>query len=934
MRALVRASALAAVMLAWPCRGQPADPQQFIFDDGFRSTPGLGFSISRGVATFEDSGTAIEMDAPRFCSAVSLAGVPDVLQLRATSGAVPVLGSGFDHDGVTPLLVVFQVSPPRMDVFTVAGDALLDAEAGGPGRVRTVLGGGGDLMRNAYAGRRFIPTTSVVACGLIVVLCDVRERQENGVWEDTGIAFVASQDQGRNWSLIYDDGPVQVGHKRAREWAMTNWWPMSLGPDPLEVWIAATDYRNNPGSTGGRAVMFRATRPAVGDPWVVEQASRFYEQLGPVGQHFHTSAVLPFGAQGLRALVSIGDGQIYNRVVSLTRADRDYLNPDGWTIDEAYHGSMGTPGTQGNQFCGAAPFGGGALIGGDVGSEQIMRLVCGPESPHPTTSFVYGIGTANQSNDCSNFVIRTPTPNLEGSPYVSWSQIGGLNVPGSKFARRVLYSPDGLNWMQAINPESANPPTIALHGTDIYFDRRDVPRGLFRTRIPAFLTRRPLEVGQGGVQRLVPAPVVLPAGGGSITALERSPEGLWLDSGVPLDPQPPCYGQVYRVTASKDANTALIGTIRPAGAAADFGDFVGSDVVLSRLWVRNLDPGKTARPRLTIRNSDKTVKRFEDLRVNVTDRWLPVTPSYAVPVAPGKRLEYLVSSGSPGPDDEDFYLALDATVEGQGLPGYPAPPDTSDPPTGTAYPDEIAAVSGLTCGPAWTVTLAGQLPFDGFDGTATTTTRWPLAAVWGDQDNSVRLIADTSRRRLVIEIYSGGVKAGSIESTEIYWLRGSSVLVSLADAGDGSGIQASLSVGSLPVREATATEGWTMASMAVPPAEIRFGDGSGLSGDGHTVRQSPMLWWGGQIDTDIARPQAERAAMLTSLSFLTLPPGRPSCEVDLDGDGELTLFDFLAFQTLFAAGDERADLDRSTGAGVFDALDFAAFADHCQDGCP
>ena len=68
----------------------------------------------------------------------------------------------------------------------------------------------------------------------------------------------------------------------------------------------------------------------------------------------------PSASRGLAPLVSIGDGQIYNRVVSLTRADRDYLNPDGWTIDEAYHGSMGTPGTQGNQFCGAAPFERGA----------------------------------------------------------------------------------------------------------------------------------------------------------------------------------------------------------------------------------------------------------------------------------------------------------------------------------------------------------------------------------------------------------------------------------------------------------------------------------------------------------------------------------------------------------------------------------------------
>ncbi len=915
------AGALAVLAASQPCCAQPDGPQQFLFDNGFQSTPGLAFSFARGVETLDEWGGPVGVDEPRFAPPETLAGAPQIQQVRATAGAIPILGFGFDHDGVTPLMVVFQKSPPRLDIFTVAGDALLAAEAGGDGRVRTVLGGGGDLMKGTYPGRRFVPSSAVVACGLIVVLCDVIDRQPDAVWKETGVALVASQDQGHNWTLIYDDGPVQVGHKRAREWAMTNWWPMAPGPDPLEAWFAATDYRANPGANGGRAIVLRATRPQVGQPWVVESPNRLYEQLGPVGQHFHTAAVLPFGEQGMRALVSIGDGQAFNRIVSLTRGDRDYLSPDGWTINETYHGSMGT---QGNQFCGAAPFAGGMLIGGDLGSEQIMRLECDPGSAHPTTMFVYGIGMANQGNSSSNFVIRTPTPNLPESPYISWSQ-SGLKLAGTKFARRVLYSPEGLQWMQAINPESATPPSVALHGTDIYFDRSDSPRGLFRSPLPEFLTRRPLKIGPGGLQRLVPIPQVLPNKGGTITALERSPEGEWLDSGVPIDPPPPCYGQVYRVRASRGAPTSLIGTIRPMGAAADFGNMLGTDHVITRMWARNLDPGKTARPRLMLRSSDKSVVKTEDLRISITDRWLPVTPTYPLPVAEGQRLEYVLSSGSPAPDDADFYLALDATIEGAGFSGYAGRPDTSFPPTGLALPDEIGAVSGLQCGPAWTVTLAGSLPYDGIDDTVESTTRWPLAAVWADQDNFARLVADTARRRLVIEIFAGGVKAGSIESTEIFWVRGSSVLVSMADAGDGSGIRASLSVGSLPVREATESLSWTTASMLGTPTEIRFGDGSGLSGDGQKVRQTPMLWWGGQIDGDRARSADERASLLRSLAFLTLPPGRPGCPADLDGDGRTTGLDLLAFQNFLIAGDAAADLDQSTGPGVLDALDFWAY---------
>ncbi|MEQ9097296.1 MAG: S8 family serine peptidase [Phycisphaerales bacterium] len=56
-----------------------------------------------------------------------------------------------------------------------------------------------------------------------------------------------------------------------------------------------------------------------------------------------------------------------------------------------------------------------------------------------------------------------------------------------------------------------------------------------------------------------------------------------------------------------------------------------------------------------------------------------------------------------------------------------------------------------------------------------------------------------------------------------------------------------------------------------------------------------------------------------------------SCRADFDGDGSLTLFDFLAFQTSFAAGELRADLD---GDGEFTLFDFLAFQSAFDAGCP
>ena len=62
----------------------------------------------------------------------------------------------------------------------------------------------------------------------------------------------------------------------------------------------------------------------------------------------------------------------------------------------------------------------------------------------------------------------------------------------------------------------------------------------------------------------------------------------------------------------------------------------------------------------------------------------------------------------------------------------------------------------------------------------------------------------------------------------------------------------------------------------------------------------------------------------------TLTIALGTCEADLDGDGELTLFDFLDFQNLFDAGDPAADFD---GDGELTIFDFLAFQNAFDAGC-
>lgn len=71
--------------------------------------------------------------------------------------------------------------------------------------------------------------------------------------------------------------------------------------------------------------------------------------------------------------------------------------------------------------------------------------------------------------------------------------------------------------------------------------------------------------------------------------------------------------------------------------------------------------------------------------------------------------------------------------------------------------------------------------------------------------------------------------------------------------------------------------------------------------------------------TGLAPPLTER-----------LSCGGSVCRADLDGDGALTFFDFLAFQNLFVAGDLLADFD---GDGSLDFFDFLAFQSEFAAGC-
>jgi len=87
---------------------------------------------------------------------------------------------------------------------------------------------------------------------------------------------------------------------------------------------------------------------------------------------------------------------------------------------------------------------------------------------------------------------------------------------------------------------------------------------------------------------------------------------------------------------------------------------------------------------------------------------------------------------------------------------------------------------------------------------------------------------------------------------------------------------------------------------------------------------------GGALQIDVLDLFSNGAAPVW-VDDVTLEAVGGTCRADLDGDGELTIFDFLAFQSAFDAMDPVADFDDD---GEFTIFDFLAFQSEFDAGCP
>ncbi|MEQ8317713.1 MAG: GC-type dockerin domain-anchored protein [Phycisphaerales bacterium] len=99
-----------------------------------------------------------------------------------------------------------------------------------------------------------------------------------------------------------------------------------------------------------------------------------------------------------------------------------------------------------------------------------------------------------------------------------------------------------------------------------------------------------------------------------------------------------------------------------------------------------------------------------------------------------------------------------------------------------------------------------------------------------------------------------------------------------------------------------------------------------LVDSGSGVRDGFWGYIGGPVTTVVLETLTDSGYGVDQVAF----GGDGPCRADIDGDGSLTIFDFLAFQNLFDAGDLAADFD---GDGQLTIFDFLQFQNEFDAGC-
>ncbi len=789
-------------------------------------------SVVRDYATIDALGGAVGPHEPRWGRPQIRAPLQEWTLARSTTQHIPWVISGVDNDGTTPMLGYLRSGPERIAFWIGApiddGTATFIVDVSRESIQDLLVGTA--LEQEFYA---YDPEGGIALPGCFLFLCkrwhDENEDPQLRDWQIEGISVVAFQRDVNGdfaFEIVGDGAPLNgddtaLGLDRADPWAMTAYYPVVAGQDPLlRVFVPVVDYINS-GSTkpGGQVFLFDATRPDAATPWSFGELVLIDEHVED-GTHFHTAAWTPRGV-----VAALGDTSDKNENILYTCADwDDYANPFMWMKHDRAYGAGTHPDepalTAANQFAGAVPgrdpthF----LVAGDVQGGGVYECEV-PEDPADGLTFTRLWGEHWADDVTGGHVgvwFHKPAPPRD-SRSVTRVFPAGVGWVQQNHAARVLYSDDDTNFMTIARLPSTlhHGAYVVLHGDEIVLFHRNgsgnqTPTGIWS--MPAPVTRGPgrgLSVGPGATNLLDDAGGGLASattGGG--TGLTLVTDGLHPMTGEPLDA--PGWGPVYRVEAN-GSSTLYLG-FQPTGGVT-----VAPGFVYVPMWLRVLGP-EGVEARVEVTDSGQGTPVPWQLKVTNREQWVPYTVMLNTGAFGGDYTPYVrIKSGSDVARAADFLIQVEGFYAGERTPYATAP--------GTTSPSEQVTQPLGALGQAWTVGLELHLPFAaedwlGHPDAAQDGGRLALATLVAGDGDYVEVYAELNLRRIGMDVYQGGALAITGAIGNVVVQRFDRIWIALA--------QTSPSELSLYAWSGGSTEGGFAKStspigLAAPPTELRFG---------------------------------------------------------------------------------------------------------------
>jgi len=789
-------------------------------------------SVVRDYATIDAFGAVVDPHQPRWGRPQLRAALREWTLRRSTSQSIGWVGGGFDSDGVTPMLSYFLSGLERIEFWidTPVGDGdpsfFLDIERES---IQDLLVG--TPLEREFHG--YQPEAVIALPGCFLFMCqrwyDFNEDPGFRSWRVEGISVIAMQrDEAGDFVLeIVGDGPplnndnTALGIERGAPWAMTAYYPVIEGQDPLlRAFIPVVDYINFSAiKRGGQVFLFDATRPDTRTAW---SFGEFYLIDEHVEQdtHFHTAAWTPRGV-----VVAMGDGDALNENILHTCLDwDDYANPFNWTKHDRVYGAGTHPdlpaGTTANQFGGAVPgrdpnrF----LVGADVSAGGVYECTV-PEDPDEGLTFTRLWGEHWADGVSGGHIalwFHKPAPERSRR---SVTRINPNVLPGdvSLDAARVIYSDDDVSFTTVARlPTTLHRSSfVALHGDDILLFNRSggvnpSPKGIWS--IPAPVGSGPsrgLSVAPGGVNLLGASGGALDGvAAGAGTVLTLITDGAHPVTGAPLNQ--PGHGPIYRVQS--------------AGASGLYMRFNPTEVSVApgfaylSLWVRVIGAeGVRARVRLTDTGGQAETANWSQHAITNREQWVPYTVMIDTTVFAGDFMPQLSFIADPTPRAADFLVLVDGFYADEPPPYSTAP--------GTTSPAEQVTQPLGEIGSTWTVGFEFNVPYAsedwlGHPAAAADGGRLYLATLLTDDEDYAELYADLDARTVGVDVYRDGVIAGTSSVGDVTIQRGDRLWIALAQLSSNATVLYAWSGGS---REDGLIGAPCPAGFTTSPGEVRFG---------------------------------------------------------------------------------------------------------------